>query len=145
MKNTHGRTCKKTKVYIYLYISPYENVSENGCIYIYTAVFKNVFIWRDTIYRYIYTFVFLHVRPCVFFTCHCPTCEKSRCNENFSLCRVLCFTLKRKCCFDLFFCLKNAFAFQYRFAMANYLACFGNEETSPRSSRVIRRHPKNDF
>ena len=33
MKNAHGRTCKKTKVYIYLYISPYENVSENGCIY----------------------------------------------------------------------------------------------------------------
>ena len=34
VKNAHGRTCKKTKVYIYLYISPYENVFENGCIYI---------------------------------------------------------------------------------------------------------------
>ena len=55
------------------------------------------------------------------------------------------FQFERKCCLDLFFCLKNVFAFQYRFAMANYLACFGNEETSPRSSRVIRRHPKNDF
>ena len=38
MKNAHGRTCKKTKVYIYLYISPYENVFENGCIYIYIYV-----------------------------------------------------------------------------------------------------------
>ena len=35
MKNTHGRTCKRTKVYIYLYISLYENLFENGCIYIY--------------------------------------------------------------------------------------------------------------
>ena len=32
MKNAHGRTCKKTKVYIYLYISLYENLFENGCI-----------------------------------------------------------------------------------------------------------------
>ena len=27
--NAHGRTCKKTKVYIYLYISLYENLFEN--------------------------------------------------------------------------------------------------------------------
>ena len=33
MKNVHGHTCKKTKVYIYLYISLYENLFENGCIY----------------------------------------------------------------------------------------------------------------
>ena len=32
--NAHGRTCKKTKVYIYLYISLYGNLFENGCIYI---------------------------------------------------------------------------------------------------------------
>ena len=34
MKNAHERTCRKTKVYIYLYISPYENLFENGYIYI---------------------------------------------------------------------------------------------------------------
>ena len=37
--NAHGRTCKKTKVYIYLYISLYENFFENGCnIYIYLYI-----------------------------------------------------------------------------------------------------------
>ena len=35
MKNAHGRTCKKTKVHIYLYISLYENLFENGRVYIY--------------------------------------------------------------------------------------------------------------
>ena len=57
MKNAHGRTCKKTKVYIHLYISPYENVSENGCIYIYNftevqvsrvvivLLLENCFVW----------------------------------------------------------------------------------------------------
>ena len=39
MKNTHGRTCKRTKVYIYLYISLYENLFENGCIYIYIYIY----------------------------------------------------------------------------------------------------------
>ena len=34
MKNAHGRTCKKTKVYIYLYIYLYENLFENECIYL---------------------------------------------------------------------------------------------------------------
>ena len=38
MKNAHGRTYKKTKVYIYLYISLYENLFENGCIYIYIYI-----------------------------------------------------------------------------------------------------------
>ena len=46
MKNAHVRTCKKTKVYIYLYISPYENVSENGCIYIYIYNFTEVLVSR---------------------------------------------------------------------------------------------------
>ena len=32
--NAHGRTCKKTKVYTYLYISLHENLFANGCIYI---------------------------------------------------------------------------------------------------------------
>ena len=32
VKNAHGRTCNKTKPYIYLYISLYENLFENGCI-----------------------------------------------------------------------------------------------------------------
>ena len=77
------------------------------------------------------------MRSCAFFTCHCPTCEKSRFLEKFSLSG----SLFHKCCLDLFFRLKNAFALQYRFMMANHLARFGNEETSPRSSRVIRRHP----
>ena len=34
-ESAHGRTCKKTKVYIYLYISLYENLFEKGCINIY--------------------------------------------------------------------------------------------------------------
>ena len=39
--NAHGRTCKKTKVYIYLYISLYENLFENGCnIYIYIYIYN---------------------------------------------------------------------------------------------------------
>ena len=41
--NAHGRTCKKTKVYIYLYNSLYENVFENGCIYIYIFVSRFMF------------------------------------------------------------------------------------------------------
>ena len=35
---------------------------------------------------------------------------------------------------------KKASALQYKFAMANYMTDFGNEENSPRSSRVMRRH-----
>ena len=44
VKNAHERTCRKTKVYIYLYISPYENLFENGCIYIsiYSRIFENI-------------------------------------------------------------------------------------------------------
>ena len=48
MKNAHGRTCKKTKVYIYLYISPYENVSENGCIYIYRLYIYIDLAWAES-------------------------------------------------------------------------------------------------
>ena len=39
MKNAHGRTCKKTKLSIYLYISLYENLLENGGIYIYIYIY----------------------------------------------------------------------------------------------------------
>ena len=42
--NAHGRTCKKTKVYIYLYISLYENLFENGCIYIYIYIYLAEFL-----------------------------------------------------------------------------------------------------
>ena len=34
-----GRTCNKTKVYVYLYISLYENLFENGCIHIYIYIY----------------------------------------------------------------------------------------------------------
>ena len=39
-----------------------------------------------------------------------------------------------------FFFLEKASALQYKFAMANYMTDFGNEEKSPRSSRVMWRH-----
>ena len=55
------------------------------------------FLYRERyIDIYIYTFVFLHVRPCVFFTCHCSTCEKSRFNDKVSLRQVLCSILSKK-------------------------------------------------
>ena len=38
------------------------------------------------------------------------------------------------------FFLEKASALQYKFAMANYMTDFGNEENSPRCSRVIRLH-----
>ena len=38
------------------------------------------------------------------------------------------------------FFLKKASALQYKFAMANYMTDFGNEENSLPSSRVMRRH-----
>ena len=40
--NAHGSTCKKTKVYIYLNISLYENLFENGCIY--TCIYIYIYI-----------------------------------------------------------------------------------------------------
>ena len=49
MKNAHGRTCKKTKVYIYLYISLYENLFENGCIYIHEQL---LFFFGNNVYVY---------------------------------------------------------------------------------------------
>ena len=62
MKNAHGRTCKKTKVYIYLYISLYENFLKTGVyiyiyiyIYIYTRFQKGFHIERY-IDRYILLF-----------------------------------------------------------------------------------------
>ena len=50
--------------------------------YIYTRFQKGFHVERY-IDRYIYTFVFLHVRPCAFFTCYCPTCEKLGSTINF--------------------------------------------------------------
>ena len=41
--NAHGRTCKKTKVYIYLYISLYENLFENRCIYVYIFIYLFIY------------------------------------------------------------------------------------------------------
>ena len=34
---------QEKKVYIYLYISPYENLFENGCIYIYIYIYSRIF------------------------------------------------------------------------------------------------------
>ena len=36
------------------------------------------------------------MRPCVFFTCYCPSCEKSRFNDKVSLRQVLCSILSKK-------------------------------------------------
>ena len=65
MKNTHGRTCKKTKVYIYLYISPYENVSENGCIYIYIihkvkSLNSDDHKFNTNLFRRCYIYIYIH-------------------------------------------------------------------------------------
>ena len=39
VKNAHGRTCKKTKVYnVSIYLSLYENLFENGCVYMFCVV-----------------------------------------------------------------------------------------------------------
>ena len=63
------------------------HVQENKSIFIYISIWKPFwkrvyihpfskrFSYRD-IYKY--TFVFLHMRPCAFFTRYCPTCEKTR-------------------------------------------------------------------
>ena len=57
-------------------------------------LFRTVFLRK--IYREIYTLVFLQVRPCAFFTCHCPTFEKIRFNNKLFLCRVLSNLSKKK-------------------------------------------------
>ena len=51
--------------------------------------------------------------------------------------RVLCSNLKRTCRLS-FFIKKHPPC--HKFAMANYMTDFGNEQNSPRSSRVMRRH-----
>ena len=51
---------------------------------------------------HVYSFVFLHVRTCALFICYCPTCEKTRFNDNFFLRRVLCSNLKRTCRLSFF-------------------------------------------
>ena len=56
------------------------------------------------IYRQIYTFVLLHVRPCAFFICYCPTCEKNRLNDKFFRRRV--FSSNLTCRFE-FFCFRK--------------------------------------
>ena len=67
---------------------------------IYTRFQKGFHIKRD---REIYTFVFLHVCPCAFFTFYCPTCQKTRFNDKFSLRQVLCSSSlkKEKECADI--------------------------------------------
>ena len=42
------------------------------------------------------------MRPCAFFICYCPTCEKPRFNDKFFLRRVLCSNLKRTCRLSFF-------------------------------------------
>ena len=42
------------------------------------------------------------MRPCAFFICYCPTCEKTRFNDKFFLLRVLCSNLKRTCRLSFF-------------------------------------------
>ena len=117
------KTFLKTAVYICIYIQPFSKTFSYG-----------------EIYRYIYTFVFLHVRPWAFFTCHCPTCEKTRFNDKFFLRRVFLFQFEKNISFCVFVFRKNACALQYKFAMTNYIADFGNEKNIPRSSRVIWGH-----
>ena len=58
-------------IYIYIYIYP-----------LYIHPFSKRFSYRE-IYRQKYTFFLLHVRPCAFFTCYCPTCEKLGSTINF--------------------------------------------------------------
>ena len=69
-ENANQENCRQYSSIIFIYI------------YIYTPVFKKVFIERD-IWIDIYTSVPLHVRPCAFFTCYCPTCEKLGSTINF--------------------------------------------------------------
>ena len=59
---------------------------------IYIHPFSKRFSYRD-IDRQIYSFVLLHVHPCAFFTSYCPTCEKTRFNDKFSVRQVLCSNL----------------------------------------------------
>ena len=78
MKNAHGRTCKKTKVYIYLYISPYENVSENGCVYIYIYI-----------YIYICVYIYIYANSFNFFTYLKMTEDRSKRHFLFVIFSVL--------------------------------------------------------
>ena len=68
MNNAHGRTCKKTKVYIYLYISLYENLFENGCIYIYKYIYIYIYIYiADSFIRIRDYKGVCNVRQCLFY------------------------------------------------------------------------------
>ena len=92
--------------------------------------FSKRFLYRE-IYRYIHTFVLLHVRPCAFFTCYCPTGEKLGSTINFFVVRFFVPVWH----VVLSFFRKIHEALLYKFAKANYTADFGNEENISRSSR----------
>ena len=77
-----------------------QKYSSKEYIYIYIHPFSKRFSYRD---RYIY-FCFLARKLCAFFTCHCPTCEKSRFKDKVTLRQVLCSSLtKNECTIDEYF------------------------------------------
>ena len=65
--------------------------------------------------------------------------KKTRFNDKFFL-RLVLFPIWKEHVVWVFFFYKKTSALPYKFAMANYMTDFGNEENSPRSSRVMRRH-----
>ena len=73
-----------------------KNRLRNIYIYIYIRFQKG---FHTDIY-----FCFLARKLCAFFTCHCPTCEKSRFKDKFTLRQVLCSNLtKNECRIDEYF------------------------------------------
>ena len=73
-ENANQENCRQYSSIIFIYIYIY--------IYIHTR-FQKGFHRERYMDRYIYTSVPLHVRPCAFFTCYCPTCEKLGSTINF--------------------------------------------------------------
>ena len=111
------------------------------CIYIYIHPFSKRFSYRE-IYRQIKTFVFLHVRPCAFFTSYCPTCEKLGSTINFFFVGFF-SNLKRTCRFEFFCFFRKKHApcdtnLQWRIIQL----IFGMRKTSREAAdpRVIPRH-----
>ena len=92
-----------------------------------TLVFKKVFIQRD-IYRQIYTFVFLHVRPCVFSLVIVQLVKKLGSTIFFFSSGSL-FQFEKNMSPKIFLslekCIRPAITLQYKFARTNYLADFG--------------------
>ena len=78
MKNTHGRTCKRTKVYIYLYISLYENLFENGYIYIYIYIY---------LYIVLFLFIFFILIKIIFQCFECKFPERVLLTGAISICK----------------------------------------------------------